>query len=267
MHAEIAEANEELAAGGLSESKAFGLRRKVATCRGALLRIERERERERREVQRKAEEAMKNAPRSGEGGVGGRDGGRGGWGDEENDGGREEEGEVDGEGGLDVSTYVSQPGRGSGPLEGPRLVRQAQHGRRALPRSGPPQAAARNPPQSRALHGNAAKADGNTARGNGAFRDGAATGRWGDDERLGDDDDNGAMNRSYEGLRATSQGRGSGGGRGEGRYGKGLSEDVVAMMMEDADAMYEVLVARELRRCMDAWRKEADIAAMSLRGR
>lgn len=52
----------------------------------------------------------------------------------------------------------------------------------------------------------------------------------------------------------------------EGR-GKGLSDEVVAMLQEDAAAFAQVLVERLLRTALSDWREQADVAAMSCRRR
>ena len=45
--------------------------------------------------------------------------------------------------------------------------------------------------------------------------------------------------------------------------GKGLSDDVVATLEEDAAAFTQVLAERLQRTTMSEWRDQADIAAMS----
>ncbi len=45
--------------------------------------------------------------------------------------------------------------------------------------------------------------------------------------------------------------------------GKGLSDGVVAMLEQDAAAFAEVIATRALKRHVEAWRREADIRAMS----
>lgn len=60
---------------------------------------------------------------------------------------------------------------------------------------------------------------------------------------------------------------GRGGRCNEESMGKGLSNDIVAMLEEDARAFHDVLLARVLRTCLTNWRDQAEIGVMSCRSR
>lgn len=242
LRGELEEAEGELKAGGVSEARTLTLRKRVAACRAGLLRAERAREEERRRVQKRTQAIAEASRRERELSSSGGGGGEGRW------GGDEAEAEQG-----NVSTYVSQPDRGrGGGLEGPRLI-EPQHGRRA--RSGPPPVP--SPAQIKAPAPAQIKAP-VPAQNKAPPRPRVEAGGGGGEAGWG------GVGGTRVGLRA-SQEKGPAAGRGQ--CGKGLSDEVVAMLMEDAEAMCEVLSVREMRRCIEAWRREVDMATMSLRGR